>query len=178
MRKTIFALLLLLNAPVLGQEKNNEIAWGAFDYFRGQWLGHETGKAGVGKGERTYEYILGGRYLLSRNKSTFEPQEQNPKGEVHEDWAIFSRDKNRNTFVIREFNSEGFVNEFTLDTSSSGENTFVFVSEKSENAPPGLRARLTFKLENENHFTEIFELALPGKDFTVWLQNFWRRVPK
>lgn len=176
MTARLFFVILALNLPLHAQQNTNADPWHLFRYFTGQWQGHETGKSGIGKGERTYEFILGGTYLLSRNTSTFEPQEKNPKGEVHQDWTIFSRDNNAGSFAVRQFNSEGFVNEFVLDTAASGEKTFVFVSWSSENAPPGLRARLTFTLKDANHFEELFELAPPGKGYSEWLRNHWERV--
>ena len=109
------------------------------------------------------------------NVSRFEPQEKNPNGETHEDLTIFSRNENRNLFVIRQFNIEGFVNTFVLDTLKSDNRNFVFVSESSENSPEGLRARLTYKISNKDEFTEFFELAFPEKEFEIWLRNFWRR---
>ena len=116
-----------------------------------------------------------GTYLYIKNTSTFEPQEKNPKREVYEDWTIFSCDQNRKKFAVREFNIEGYVNQFTLETLSKDNRNFVFVLESSENAPPGLRARLTYEIKNENEFIEIFEIAMPGGDFSEWLKNYRRR---
>ena len=149
--------------------------WDRLEYFKGDWKGHETGRSGIGVGTRTYSYILGNKYMLSKNQSKFEPQEKNPKGEVHQDWTIFSYDNGRKTVAMRQFNSEGFINTFTLDTLTSTSETMIFVSESSENAPPGLRARLTFLLKNGDEFVETFELAFPGKDYSQWLRNEWTR---
>ena len=142
----------------------------------GEWNGHETGAAGVGKGSRSYKFVLGGRYLHSRNTSRFAPQEKNPKGETHEDWTIFSFDRSRRRIIARQFNSEGFVNHLVQDLSNGDPRTLVFVSESSENAPPGLRARLTYLLRSDAALEEVFELAMPGKDFVVYLRNSWKRA--
>lgn len=174
MIKIIYLLLLipfLIGAQTI-EEKN---IWQPFEFFIGSWKGDETGKAGMGKGERTYKYIMNKRYIYCENISRFEPQEKNPKGEVHEDRTIFSYDKYREVFVVRQFNSEGYVNKFVLDSLSTDKRTYIFVSENCENSPEGLRARLTYKISNRNEFTELFELAMPGKDFSIWLRNFWRR---
>jgi hypothetical protein len=170
---SIFHLLLLIILNVYPQEKAN--IWQPFDYFIGDWEGHETGKAGIGMGERSYRYIMKGKYLLLKNISRFEPQEKNPEGEVHEDWAIFSYDKNREALISREFNIEGFVNQYILDSLVNDHSTFIFISESSENAPPGLRARLTYEIQNESEFVETFELSFPGKKFEEWLKNYWKR---
>ena len=76
----------------------------------------------------------------------FEPQEKNPEGEVHEDWAFFSFDQNRNSLVMRQFNVEGFVNRYVLDSLSSDGSRLILISENSENAPPGLMARYTLEI--------------------------------
>lgn len=168
-------ILLIIPLMVLSQEQDEENMWEPFEFLIGSWIGDETGKAGIGKGERTYEYTLNKKYIKMQNISRFEPQEKNPNGETHEDLTIFSRDDLRNLFVIRQFNIEGFVNTFILDTLNSDNRHFVFVSESTENSPKGLKARLTYKIDNKDEFTEYFELAFPGKEYEIWLRNFWRR---
>jgi hypothetical protein len=145
-----------------------------FEFLVGSWSGHETGVAGIGRGTRTYELILDGKYLHAKNTSRFEPQEKNPKGETHNDWQFISCDKMRGKVILREFHSEGFVNQYVLETSASPD-TFVVVSEALENSPPGLRARLTISKVSNDKFTEQFELAFPNKDFGVLLKNEWTR---
>ena len=71
------------------------------DYFVGAWDDAESGLAGIGKGDRTYEFIMDGKHLYAKNRSRFEPQEKNPKGETHEDRAFFSYDGIREKVVLR-----------------------------------------------------------------------------
>ena len=175
MRLGIF-ILAALASLLSAQQTNSEDVWKPFRYFAGSWDGHETGKVGIGKGERTYRFILGTKYLFSNNRSTFEPQEKNPKGEVHQDWTFFSYDRLAATYVMRQFNSEGFVNRFRLE-GGTADKRLVFVSQASENAPPGLRARLTYEIKDNKRFTETFELAMPGRDFELLLTNHWTRRP-
>lgn len=110
-------------------------------------------------------------FLFQKNTSTFEPQEKNPKGEVHQDWAFYSDDKLRGKYILREFHSEGFVNQYVLDSLSVDNKTMIFVSEAIENVPEGWRARETLRIQNEDEFLETFELAAPGKDFSLILKN-------
>jgi hypothetical protein len=173
---TIIAFLLPLVLTISAQSGVQPDPWEPFRFLVGSWEGYETGKMGIGNGVRTYEFILGGQYLFCNNTSTFEPQEKNPKGEVHKDWSFFSYDKNRQKFVVREFHIEGFVNRLVLDTQTSDSRKFVFVSEASENAPPGLRARLIYEIKDADEFAETFELAMPGKDFEIYLTNYWKRT--
>jgi len=165
----------LMPAILSAQDSKERNVWSPFEYFAGSWQGRETGRAGIGKGSRTYEFIMGGQYLYARNQSVFEPQGKKAERETHEDWTFFSYDKYRETFIVRQFNVEGFVNHFVLDSLSHDQKTFVFVTESSENAPPGLRARLRVQIKNENEFAESFELAPPDQDFAPMLQNYWKR---
>ncbi|UCF58842.1 MAG: hypothetical protein JSV15_07290 [Candidatus Bathyarchaeota archaeon] len=108
-----------------------------------------------------------GKFLQARNKSTFAPQAKNPKGEVHEDIGFFSYDSNRERFVLRQFHVEGFVNQYILQNLAEDGKTMVFVTESIENIPSGWRAKETYKVLNDDEFTEVFKLAAPGKDFEV-----------
>jgi len=105
----------------------------------------------------------------------FEPQEKNPKGEVHEDRTFFSYDKQRKLIMVRQFNVEGFINQFYLDSLYNENRNLIFATENSENAPPGLRARLTYEIINENEFVETFDLGFPGKEFSCFMTNYWTR---
>jgi hypothetical protein len=168
-------VLLLALAWIAQDPPPPPVEWGQLAHFRGVWEGHETGRAGVGVGHRTCELVLGDHFLFCDNTSTFEPQEANPTGEVHQDWNIFSYDRNRERFIARQFNIETFVNTFVMDTGASGGERLVFVSESSENAPEGLRARLTYRFDGPDHFEETFELAFPGQEFEEFLRNRWTR---
>lgn len=175
---SLLAISTLLVAPGVGraQEPPEQSVKKALGYFLGSWTGHETGRSGVGRGERTYEMILGDQYLFANNTSTFEPQPQNPQGEVHQDWALYSYDRGRRAFIAREFHVEGFVIRLALVEHETDQRTFVFLSEAIENAPDGMRARLTWKIEGPDRFVETFELAMPGEDFEVFLTNTWSRT--
>ncbi len=169
---TCLALALCSSPPTqAGEDPLKPLA-----FFIGEWRGEENATFGHGTGTRTYEMILSDRYLLSRNHSSFKPQKGLPEGEEHQDWTFFSYDQGRETYVIRQFHGEGFVNRFVLDPSSEVPKHMVFVSEASENAPPGLRARLTFTQVSTDEFEEVFELAVPGKELSVLVRNRWSRV--
>jgi len=168
-------ILLLFPAVLISQTTEQENVWEPFRCFIGNWESVTTGKAGEGKGERLYKFIMNENYLLSKNKTVFAPQQNNPNGEIHEDWTIFSYDVQRQLFVLRQFNSEGYVNQFVLDSLSADNKTIVFTTETTENAPAGMRARLSFFLTGENEFLEKFELAPNEKKFTMCIQNTWTR---
>jgi hypothetical protein len=144
--------------------------------FVGTWKGQESGVPGEGMGDRTCRLVLGDNFLLCENTSTYPPQEKNPKGEVHQDWTIFSYDRGRARFVARQFNIETFVNQLVMDLEASGENRWVFVSESSESTPEGTRVRLTYLFQGNDRFEELFEVAWPGKELEVYVRNRWARA--
>ncbi len=150
--------------------------WTAFNFLAGNWQGTGSGQPGSGQYERTYEFILNHKFLHVRSKSTYPPQEQNPTGEVHEDWGFISFDKGRKTFVYRQFHIEGFVNQYVLEHISQDGKEFVFVSEAIENIPAGWHAKESYHVISPDEFIETFELAEPGKDFELYTQCHLRKV--
>ena len=57
MYRTVIIFILF---PVIlwSEEKSNQNEWNTLKYFVGAWVGHETGKAGSGKGEREHKFIM------------------------------------------------------------------------------------------------------------------------
>ncbi len=178
LRIVLLSVLLIVLAPAIICAQDSTATndkWQPLTYFLGSWEGEVSGMSGQGVSERTYELAIQDVYLSFKNMSSFEPQEQNPEGEVHEDWGIFSFDKKRELFVLRQFNVEGFVNQYVMDSVSADGKTMVFTTEAVENGPEGLRARLVVTIEGEDSFTEQFQLAFPGKDFSPCNENRFKR---
>lgn len=161
----IFLELTLQSAPV--------DPWANMRFLAGSWTGVVNGQAGNGTASRTYEFVLRDKFLHVRNKSTYPPQEKNPKGEVHEDGGFLSYDSVRKKLVLRQFHVEGFVNQYVLQSESPNE--VVFVSESIENIPNGWRARETYRVIGPDEFIERFELAEPGKTFELYSETRFRR---
>ena len=141
----------------------------------GRWTGTSEGQPGKGTVERDYERALGSRFIRIRNRSTYSPQEKNPKGEIHEDEGLFSFDRARKRVVFRQFHVEGFVTTYVHDLDTKP-GTLSFTSEAIENIPAGWRARETYILHGVDDLEEIFELAEPGKEFTVYSRSRLKRV--
>ncbi len=150
--------------------------WTNLNFMIGTWQGTGSGQPGKSTVERAYQLILNGKFLEVRNKSIYPPQDQNPKGEIHEDVGLISYDKGRKTFVLRQFHIEGFVNQYVMDYLAPDGRTVVFTTESIENIPAGWRARETYRVLGPDEFTETFELAEPGKDFEVYTQNHFTRI--
>ena len=158
------------------KEKVFDAMWTKLNFLVGSWRGAGTGQPGLSQVERSYQFILNGKFLEVRSKSTYSPQPQNPKGEVHEELGLISYDSLRKTFVFRQFHKEGFVNQYVLDQALPDGQAIVFTTETIENIPAGWRARETYQVVNADEFTEIFELAAPGKNFATYSRSQLRRV--
>lgn len=175
MTKLILLLLLILPSLSFGQNAKQDSLWAPFRWFAGTWSGDSEGQPGKGKYERSYTVIFNKKFIEVKNTSTYPSSQQNPKGEVHEDKGFISYDRARKTFVLRQFHIEGFVNQYKLESISADGKTIVFLSEAIENIPAGFRAKETYKITGENEFTEIFEIAEPGKEFEVYSKATLRR---
>jgi hypothetical protein len=152
--------------------------WAQVRFLEGDWRGVATGEPGVGAVHRSYQFILGYRFLHERNVSAYAGAEPNTTGEVHEHWSFISFDKKRKSLVLRQFHQEGFVNQYVQDLALSGPRRVVFVSEAFENLDGRWRARETYDLSSTDDFSETFELAEPGKDFQVYSRSSFKRATK
>lgn len=163
--KKLLLPLLLIPTLLAGQTSKHDSIWIPVKSLIGDWVGKGGGEPGTGDYTRSYKWIFNEKYIEVRNKSVYPPSKNFPKGEIHEDLGYISYDKIRNTFVLRQFHTEGFVNQYKLDSISADKKTLVFVSEAIENIPAGWRAKETYKLLNNGEFEETFELAEPGQEY-------------
>ena len=171
----ILFILIFLPSILWAQEEKKKDVWETFKYFVGSWKGEGKGQSGTSKLEAEFKFVLNGKFLEVKGKAVFEPQEKNQKGEVHEDLGFISYDKIRGKFVLRQFHVEGFVNQYVLDTLSEDGKTLVFLSESIENIPAGWRAKVTYRILNEDEFSLVFELAAPGKELECYSENHLKR---
>ncbi|MCI0405041.1 MAG: DUF1579 domain-containing protein [candidate division Zixibacteria bacterium] len=174
MRKTLVVLFLF---PVIlfAQGEKKEDVWVPFKFFVGRWEGTGSGQPGTSKVEREYRFVLGGKFLKAENKSTYEPQTDNAKGEVHEDLGLFGYDSTRKKFILRQFHGEGFVNQYLLDSIAPDGKSITFVTESIENIPSGWRAKESYRILSDSEFVETFSLAAPGKEFETYSENRLKR---
>jgi len=172
--RSIATTVLLLIASTVGMSAQTSTAEDPFRelrFFLGRWDGTSRGQPGTGTVERTYELVLGSKFVRVTNRSTYPPQEKNPKGEIHEDVGMLSFDRTRSRIVFRQFHVEGFVNQYVLELPAPGSKRFVSTTEAIENIPAGWRARETQTIVGPDEFTEVFELAEPGGEFEVYSET-------
>lgn len=174
MKLSLFFILIvtgLTSAQTITPPDN----WKPLRFFVGTWEGTGKGEPGESTVEREYKFTLKDKFLQATHRSTYKPQEKKPKGEVHDDLGFFSYDKARKQFVFRQFHVEGFVTQYVGTTISADGKTLIFDIESIENIGKGMRARETYKIINDNEFTETFEIAEPGKEFIVYSANQFKR---
>ena len=167
---TVLLTAGVLVATVLVSTQGDK--WAPLRPVLGTWEGTSNGQPGKGTVRREYRLVLNDRFIEVRNTSTYPPQEKNPKGEVHEDRGFISYDTARKMFVFRQFHVEGFVNTYAAPADSR---PLVFTSEAIENIPPGWKARETYRFDGDE-LVEVFELAEPGKEFTIYSEMRLRRI--
>ncbi len=166
---------LAQDADKAADSENPDHPWGPLALLEGAWTGAIAGKLGTGKGVRRYEFILGGKFLMSRHISVRLPQEASPEGDEHEELGVFSYDSVRETIVLREFMGEGVV---VRSICSIDDMTVVCESEAVESGP-GIRARLTLTIPDRFHFKEDYEIAwTEDQELQQYFSNEWTRAPR
>ena len=97
-------------------------------------------------------------------------------GEIHDNWDIISYDKVKAKYVFRQFHAEDITNSFSLDSLKADQGILEFESESTENFIEGWKAKEVYKIINENEFIEIFYLAAPGKEYSEYVRNTFKRI--
>lgn len=162
-------ILLLFLFPILLNAQNN---FEKFNLLFGDWEGTGSGfGGGTSVIKSTYHLVMDGTYIEVKHDSQFEPTDKNPEGDHHIDWGMISFDKNRNTIVYRQFNNEGFFNQYILNEEKSTDKFFVFETEFIENFMPGGKAKFTIELKSDNEIETNFYLSFPGKEFACFGTN-------
>jgi hypothetical protein len=172
----ILSLLgLLWLGPAIEAQAPTPDPFARVAFLVGKWEGTSEGQPGKGIVRREYVRALNDRFIRVSNRSEYPVQEQNPKGEIHEDQGYISFDRSRKRLVLRQFHVEGFVNQYVEEPGPSA-SPIVFTSEAIENIPPGWQARETYVAHGPDEFEETFELAEAGKPFTVYSRARLTRV--
>ena len=168
----IAALAAMLGPGAVGQSDSLS----PLRFLEGKWEGIATGEPGKGVSKREYRFDLNGRFLSARNKSVYEPKTADAKPEAHEDFGMFSYDRALKKIVLRQFHTEGFVNEYTLDSVSPDGKTLEFTTVRIENIAPGWRAKEQYRIISSDEIVETFSLSAPGKEFAVYSETRLKRV--
>jgi hypothetical protein len=178
MKRALLIALLALPAVAFSQISHDSL-WAPMRYFVGSWNGDGEGVLGNGKFERNYQWALNGNFIQIRNRAAYAPQAKSPQGEIHEDLGFISYDQLQKRFTLRQFHVEGTIVEYNLESVSPDGKRFVFESFEIENIPVGWRVREVYQIVSDDEYIETFEMAAPGKDFTVYSKaTMKRRKPR
>jgi hypothetical protein len=90
--------------------------------------------------------------------------------------GLFSYDKARSRFVLRQFHVEEFVNQYLGEKPSAEGQPLCFTTEAIENIPAGWQARETYTVLGPDEFVEVFELAPPGDEFAQYSRSHLERL--
>ena len=172
--KPLIALMLLLVTAVGAAEQQATDRWAPVRFMLGEWRGEASGEPGKGTVARTYEMVLGDKFIEEHNTSRYEAK-PGREPEIHHHRGFFSYDKARKTLMLRHFHEEGFVNLYALDGEKSTATKLVFESVNFENFSNDWKARETYEVISPDEFIETFELAEPGKEFVVYSRNHFKR---
>lgn len=172
---SIIAISLLFISFTFGQ--NSPLT--KLNFLFGDWSGTGSGFGNnKSKIESSFHLIMDGKYIEVINESQFESTEKNPEGEHHIDKGFISFNKNRKAIMFRQFNNEGYINQYILNDSLSNDTTLVFETESIENFMPDGKARWTIKKINDNQIETVFDVSFPGKEFACFGTNVLNRKNK
>lgn len=170
MKRTTLLFLVLVITTALSFGQTN--TFDKLNYLFGDWSGAGSGFGNEkSKIESSFQLIMEGKYIEVINESRFEPTDKKPNGEYHIDKGFISYDKIRKLIVFRQFNNEGFINQYILNDSISNDSLLVFETEIIENFVPGGNARWTIKKIDENKIETTFDVSFPNSDYTCFGTN-------
>ncbi|MEX1381844.1 hypothetical protein [Lutibacter sp.] len=165
--KKIIALIafIMISGVSFGQTNSFE----KVNFILGEWNGTGSGFGNDKlKIESSFQLIMNGKYIEVKNESRFEPTEKNPEGEHHIDKGFISFDNSRKLIIFRQFNNEGYINQYILNDSISNDSILVFETEIIENFVPGGKARWTIKKNSESEIETIFDVSFPNKEYSCF----------
>jgi len=173
MKKLLIFLVIISTVKTFSQENDlNDL-----QFIIGNWNG-----SGQGFGNSTstisasYHFIMDNKYIEVKHESIFKPTENNPKGEHHVDSGIISYDTSRNKTIYRQFNNEGYVNQYVLKSELSTATKLIFETENIENFVPGGKARFTIQKISENEIETIFDVSFPNKEYSCFGTNKLKKL--
>lgn len=164
-----FTLSILLLSSIMFAQQNS---FQKIEFLIGSWSG-----SGAGFGNSTskitanYKYVMDKKYIEVSHDSQFKTTKNNEKGEHHTDNGFISFDTSRKKIMYRQFNSEGFVNQYILNDEVSTATSLIFETETIENFIPDGKARLTFNKINDSEIETVFDIYIPNKGYTCYGTN-------
>lgn len=165
--KKIIAIIFFFTISGVSFGQNNPLE--KVNFILGEWNGKGNGFGNEkSKIESSFQLIMKGKYIEVKNESRFESTEKNPEGEHHIDKGFISFDSSRKSIIFRQFNNEGYVNQYVLNDSISNDSILVFETEIIENFVPDGKARWTIKKISETEIETTFDVSFPNKEYSCF----------
>ncbi len=178
MRFLLSFLLLLSPAVSFAQTAPSLLdTWSDFRIFAGAWTGEEKTSAGVAEGSRNYRFFLDGHFIEDRRTAIYAPQPENPDGETRQYLSLYHYNTADDVYHMRQYYSRGFVVDFQLTGFDPQERRFTWVSSRVQNTSATLIVRYVVDFEDDDNFTETYELQRSGEEFREVGRNHWTRKP-
>jgi hypothetical protein len=174
-RKSVLGLALLLGGAVAlgaGMSADAQLNWSAMKgserfeelhWLIGEWQGYGQFTSRITYVHKEYYYDVAGMFLIERTLDMFPPSEPSTEFEIHQDFTVFYRDTQTGALKAKGFYVEGFVWSSDLTVSDNGR-TIIIEATEIDNAPEGMRSKITILREGDDEYRAIFELAMPGKE--------------
>lgn len=170
MTKTIFLVTISFFLSFSVKAQTNP--FNRLYFLLGEWTGTGSGFGNdKSKIESHFLLTMDNNYIEVVNDSKFDPTPNNPDGEHHIDKGFISYDESRKLLVFRQFNIEGYINQYVLVDSLSNDNEIVFMTEEIENFLPGGHAKWTIKRTSLNQIVTVFDVFFPNKGYTCMGTN-------
>jgi hypothetical protein len=154
----LIVISLLFSVQALAQD------WGPLQFLLGTWTTDQpsTGARALGTGSFSFSPDLQGKVLVRKSFAEYPPENGKPAYR-HDDLMIVYRDGDSHLRAMY-FDNEDHVIEYSVQPSAHG---VVFESQGSSVAS---RYRLTYTATGADHAKLKFEIALPEKDFTTYIE--------
>jgi hypothetical protein len=149
--------------------------FGPLGWLIGEWKGYGKFEDRVTYIRKHFAYELAGHFLVERTVDMFPPKEPSTEFELHQDFTVYSRENDTGRLRARGFFVESYVTRADVEASEDGSRIVVEALE-IENGPPGMRYRFTITRVNDDRFTALFELAMPGREYRPLEQLEMARV--
>ncbi len=146
-----------------------------FDWLVGEWQGYGEFSDRVTFIHKRFAYEVAGVFFVERTLDMFPPPEPSTEFEVHQDFAVLHRNNQTGEFTATTFFVETYVTTAAVRVLEDGQ-SFVVESTSIQNAPPGMRTRMTYRKLAPDELGLLFELAPPGQDYAVMEEALFKRI--
>jgi hypothetical protein len=167
-RKSCLLAVLVGVAALFGPALSAAEDWGPVQFLIGKWAGEGSGQPGNGAGAFSLLPDLQGKVLVRKSFAEY-PAANGKPASRHDDLMIVYRQEGSGELRAMYYDSEGHVISYGVKAVEGG------VALTSDGPAGQPRYRLTYLSEGQDRAKLRFEIAMPGKDFTKYIEAGLRR---